>query len=70
MSFSIEGNFSKERDWTGWQQLADKGEIGIGAGGAEVHFDNFMITGDEIQDNSKSIESKDKIATLWSKIRK
>ena len=68
MTFSIDGDFSKERDWSGWQQLADKGEVGIGAGGAEVHFDNFVITGDEVPDNL-SVMPAGRLTATWGKIK-
>ncbi|MBM3212709.1 DUF1080 domain-containing protein [Candidatus Poribacteria bacterium] len=70
ITVEIDGKFIGENEWPNQPMLCERGYVAIGAGGAEVHFDNFMITGDEIQDNSKSIGSKDKIATLWGKIRK
>ncbi len=70
ITVEIDGKFIGENEWPNQPMLCKRGVVYIGAGGAEVHFDNFMITGDEIQDNSKSVGSKDKIATLWGSIKK
>jgi hypothetical protein len=53
--------------------LSEKGWIGIGAGGSEVHFDNFVITGDEVLDAGPSgfaVSSAGKLAYTWGEIRR
>jgi len=37
----------------------------------EIHFDNFVITGDDIPDKNLglSVESQGKLATTWAKIK-
>ncbi len=69
MSFSIDGKLIGEKNWTGWAQLAAEGEVGIGVGGAEVHFDNFVITGDEISDGYQPVKSKGKLPITWARLK-
>ncbi|MEK7395713.1 MAG: hypothetical protein AAB116_02140 [Candidatus Poribacteria bacterium] len=45
--------------------------IGIcGSGPSSAFFDNVIITGDKVPDNSKSVESKGKLAAIWGEIRR
>ena len=57
--------------------LPDKGSAFIFARNCEVHFDNIVITGDNIPDfdmssqsvSPKAVSPKDKIAKTWAKIK-
>ncbi|MFQ6042235.1 MAG: family 16 glycoside hydrolase, partial [Candidatus Poribacteria bacterium] len=40
----VDGKLIREVDWKN-QPLSKSGKVGLGGGGAEVHFDNFVITG-------------------------
>ncbi|MEK7395714.1 MAG: family 16 glycoside hydrolase [Candidatus Poribacteria bacterium] len=70
LSVSVDNKLICSNDWVNQPILPKKGYVSIGAGGAEVHFDNFVITGDDVPDNSISVESKGKLTTTWGEIRR
>jgi len=41
----------------------------LGAGGAEVHFDNFVITSDEVLGNDQPVAPKGKLPITWGKLK-
>jgi len=47
----------------------DNGAVGLAINGAEAHFDNFVITGDDVPDMNLSIRPKAKLTTTWGLIR-
>jgi hypothetical protein len=49
--------------------LFDKGEVGVALNGAEAHYDNFVVTGDEIPDMSTPVESNGKLAASWASLK-
>jgi hypothetical protein len=64
----IDGDLLQEVDWSKHSAVfPESGFIQIGGGGGEFHFDNFVITGDEISDFA--IDPVGKLATSWAKIR-
>ncbi|MBM3237738.1 DUF1080 domain-containing protein [Candidatus Poribacteria bacterium] len=48
-------------DWSDQPSFPKTGPLGLGAGGAEVHFDNFVITSDDIQ----PVQPEAKLTTIW-----
>ena len=44
----------------------DKGMVGLVINGAEVHFDNFVATGDEVPDLNLSVSPQSKLAVTWA----
>ena len=69
LSVSIDGKLIADVDWSNLKILPDIGKVGLGAGGAEVHFDNFVITGDEVPDSGMPVEPAGKLATRWGKLK-
>jgi hypothetical protein len=49
--------------------LFDSGEVGVVLNGAEAHYDNLVVTGDEIPDMSTPVESNGKLATSWTRLK-
>ncbi|MBM3237570.1 hypothetical protein FJZ31_14870 [Candidatus Poribacteria bacterium] len=49
--------------------LPDRGGAGLAAGNCEAHFDNVVITGDDIPDRNLSVEPKAKLTTTWGQIK-
>jgi RNA polymerase sigma-70 factor (ECF subfamily) len=45
------------------------GAVGVAINGAEIHFDNFVVTGDDVPDMNLSIEPQEKLASTWGHIR-
>ncbi|MFQ6043663.1 MAG: family 16 glycoside hydrolase, partial [Candidatus Poribacteria bacterium] len=45
----VDGKLMGKVNWEN-QPLPKSGQVGLGGGGVEVHFDNFVITGDEVSD--------------------
>jgi hypothetical protein len=54
-------------DWSNQPQFPQSGYLSIGGGGAELHFDNFSITGAEI---SLEVTPNSKLATMWGNLKK
>ena len=46
------------------------GALGLAINGGEIHFDNFSVTGDEVPDNTKSVESIGKLTTTWAQLKR
>lgn len=66
--FLIDGELVVEHDI----DIYRSGRIGIGCVGAEVEFDNVVITGDGIPDNGSvvsSIDSEGMLAATWGELR-
>jgi len=68
LSLTADNEIISEIDWSAQPMLSKEGAVGIGAGGAEIHFDNFAITGDDVADNL-SVTLHGKLATSWAKIK-
>ena len=49
--------------------LPDAGAIGLMGKNCEVHFDNIIVTGDDIPDRNLAISQQNKLATTWGQIR-
>ena len=70
LTLTVDNKLIHNVDWANQPMLCPRGSVALGAGGAEVHFDNFVITGDEVPDNTESVESTGKLATTWARIRR
>lgn len=70
LTLTVDNKLIHIMDWSNQPMLCPQGSINIGAGGAEVHFDNFVITGDEVPDNTQSVESTGKLTTTWAMIKR
>jgi len=47
------------------------GQVGIGVTSAvTAHFDDFVITGDDVPNSHFPVSSKGKMPTMWGKIKK
>lgn len=68
-SIAIDNKLIAESDWSNQPMLPEIGMVSIGAGGAEVHFDNFTITGAEVPDNDLPVEAGGHLATAWGNIK-
>jgi hypothetical protein len=64
----IDDHLIQEIDWKGNPDLPPAGEIQLGIGGGESHWDNFMIIGDEIQHNF-AINPKSKLTITWGRLK-
>ena len=72
LSLTVDDEFVSEIDWSAQPMLSKEGAVAIGAGGAEVHFDNFSITGSGIPDtvpSGSAVDSIDKLTTTWGQMR-
>ncbi|MBC8236504.1 hypothetical protein H8E77_43715 [bacterium] len=49
--------------------LPDRGGAGLVALNCEVHFDNIVITDDDIPDRNLSLDPKAKLAATWVQIK-
>jgi len=48
----------------------DHGSIGLAINGGKIHFDNFVVIGDQVPDSGEFlINSKIKLATTWSMVK-
>lgn len=63
----IDDQLMAQADWANIQALPKQGRIGLGGGGGELHFDNFIVTGEEIPD--LAVNAKGKLANTWAGIR-
>jgi RNA polymerase sigma factor (sigma-70 family) len=61
----IDGQLMQQVDWKGQSLLPEAGEINLSGGGGEFHWDNFIITGDEIL----PVQPKSKLPTTWGNIK-
>jgi hypothetical protein len=71
LSLWVDGKLIREIDWKN-QPLPESGKVGLGGGRAELHFDNFAITGDEVPDGGpggSAVVPQDKLATTWSRVK-
>ena len=48
---------------------ASAGCVALNAGGCLAHFDNVVITGDDVPDNSSAVSAPNKLAATWGQIR-
>ncbi len=49
--------------------IPEKGAASVFAANAEVHFDNIVISGDEIPNTNMGVEPEAKLATTWGEIK-
>jgi hypothetical protein len=45
------------------------GRLGLSVYGGVAHFDNVVITGDDIPDNTTAVSRQGKLATTWGRLR-
>ena len=45
------------------------GRVGLAVNGAVAHFDNLVITGDDVPDNTAAVSLSGKLATTWGQLR-
>jgi len=62
----IDGDLKAQADWTDQVLLPKEGRIGLGGGGGELHFDNFVITSDDI----RPVQPEAKLATTWGRLKR
>jgi len=67
VSVWVDGVLMNTVDWSNQPQFPKSGSLAIGGGGAELHFDNFSITGAEID---LGVTQKGKLATMWGNLKK
>ena len=46
------------------------GRVGLQANGCLANFDNVIITGDDVPDNTAAVSASGKLATTWGQLRK
>ena len=63
----IDDQLMAQADWRNIEILPEGGMLGLGGGGGEFHFDNFVITGDEI--SGLAVIPKSKLTITWGQIR-
>ena len=47
-----------------------QGAVGIALNGAEAHYDEFVVTGDDVPDLALSAQPSGKLATLWARLKR
>jgi len=68
--YSLKIDGKRVHEFTGTRFESGRG--GIGLGGTEAHFDNVVITGDDIPNVGPSgypVQPKAKLATSWGKLK-
>ena len=68
-ALSVDGEPVAQVDWSGQPTLNERGKVSLGAGGAEVHFDNFAITSEDVPDNTRPVTVRDRLVTTWAQWR-
>jgi hypothetical protein len=68
-----EGNFEFYVDGELFLSFSDPslpaGRIGLSASSCIAHFDNVVITGDDVPDSLSAVVSQDKLATSWGEMK-
>jgi len=49
--------------------LPDKGAAALGARNCEVHFDNVVISCDDVPDMNQSVTPKSKLTMTWARLK-
>lgn len=60
----VDNVLMNEIDWSDQPRLPEAGPLALGGGGAELHFDNFTITGVGLK-----VTPKGRLATLWGSVK-
>ena len=66
----INDEFVQEVDWKNQAGLPAKGKLGVGTGGSTAHFDNVVVTSDEIPDSNMSISHRGTLASCWADLKR